>query len=147
MSNLKVIVFFILCSPLFIFSQYAKRIAVWDLESSNISYDKIVTLSNRLRSEMVKTNKFTIIDRSELNKILKEQGIQQTGIVDISTAVRIGKIIGVRYILVGSVNRVGYTKAIDIRMIDVETSVIKKTASLDVDKDYDFLLNNLYKTG
>ena len=46
---------------------------------------------------------FTLIDRTKLEKILKEQEFSQTGIVDETTASKVGKLLGAKGIYTGAV--------------------------------------------
>lgn len=47
-----------------------------------------------------------VYTRKEMEKIFSEQKLQQSGLVDESTLVRLGKLVGVKYIITGSVNNV-----------------------------------------
>jgi TolB-like protein len=69
-------------------------------------------------------NRFKLFERSQLEKILEEQKLGMTGILDASTAAEIGKGIGVDAIVLGSVTRSGSNIAIDARLIDTETAQI-----------------------
>ena len=50
-----------------------------------------------------------VFTRKEMEKIFSEQKFQQSGLVDESTLVRLGKLVGVKYIITGSVNNVDLT--------------------------------------
>lgn len=69
-------------------------------------------------------NRFKLFERSQLEKILEEQKLGMSGILDASTAAEIGKGIGVDAIVLGSVTRSGGNIAIDARLIDTETAQI-----------------------
>lgn len=59
--------------------------------------------ADNLASQLVKTGKFRVIERQQLDKVLSEQNLGESGRVDPSTAARIGKILGVQLIVVGAV--------------------------------------------
>jgi curli biogenesis system outer membrane secretion channel CsgG len=101
-----------------------------------------------LTTELVKIGKFDMFEREQLGAVIKEQNLGASGRVDPSTAARIGKIIGVSYIITGAVTeygqsrgggggggvhvgKTGYHSAVDIRMVDATTSriVFADTAS------------------
>jgi len=101
-----------------------------------------------LTTELVKTGKFDMFERERLSTIIKEQNLGTSGRVDPASAARIGKIIGVNYIITGAVTeygqsrsggggggvnvgKVGYHSAVDIRMVDATTGriVFADTAS------------------
>ena len=76
-----------------------------------------------------------VIERANLQDLLREQRLALTGRVDESSAVEIGKIAGAQYVLHGQVMSLGATLRMDIRAVDVETSeviaVIKKMDQTD----------------
>jgi hypothetical protein len=106
------------------------NIAVMDL-AGNIEKSILDGLSNRLRTELFNTNKYDIFERNELYKILEEQNFQYTGCTETSCAVQIGNIIGVNKIVVGRIDKIGTVYSSDIRLVDVKSSKIEKTATVD----------------
>lgn len=68
---------------------------------------------------------FTVIERDKINFVLQELKLQKSGAVDRSTAVKVGKIIGARYMVFGSIMQLDDKNAITlVRVVDVETSEI-----------------------
>jgi len=104
------------------------RIAVLDLKPKRVSKMMSNAVSDLIRSEMVKSGYFTVLERGQMNEILKEQGFQQTGCTDSSCAVQIGKIVSARKILIGEINRLRNTYLITIRIVDVEKGVSEYSA-------------------
>src|SRR4029077_15665800 len=51
------------------------------------------------------SSKFSVIERDKLNLVLKEQGLAQTGAVDPATAAKVGKLLGVKYIIMGGIDK------------------------------------------
>ena len=49
--------------------------------------------------------KFSVIERDKLNLVLKEQGLAQTGAIDPASAAKVGKILGVKYIILGGIDK------------------------------------------
>ena len=72
---------------------------------------------------------YTIIDRSQLDRIRREQNFQMSGAVDDDTAVSIGKIIGANIIVTGSVDGQGNLRRLRLRALDVQTSQVVGVAS------------------
>ncbi|MEM6794377.1 MAG: CsgG/HfaB family protein [Acidobacteriota bacterium] len=62
-------------------------------------------------TELVKSGKFRVMDREALASVLREKNLALSGDVDPSTAVRAGKLIGVRYLLTGSITEYGIDDA------------------------------------
>ena len=107
------------------------QIAVLDLDPIGVTRSESQTLTDRLRSELVATGAFTVIERAEMDEILKEQGFQQTGCTSDACAVEIGKLLNVRRIVAGSIGKIGSVYTISLRVIDVETGVILATYTED----------------
>lgn len=98
--------------------------------------------SDMLTTALVKTKKYRCFERDKLNSIMKEQKLQMSGAVDPTTAVQVGKLIGVKYIITGAVTEYGvgtsdygaggyvdfgkktYKAAVDVRAVNVETGEI-----------------------
>ena len=55
--------------------------------------------------------KIRLIERKQLESIIGEQKLGASGLVDEATAVKMGKIIGCRYMVVGKVTRFAYKKS------------------------------------
>ena len=90
---------------------------------------------------IVKTNKFEVMDKSLVENKIKAEHLNTTGLIDPDTAKRIGKILGVKYIIYGNVNDVTLSEIgtdlvaggvtvctvkshLILRMMDVETGNI-----------------------
>jgi curli biogenesis system outer membrane secretion channel CsgG len=52
-----------------------------------------------------------LFERKELEKVLGEQKLGSSGLVDESTAVQMGKLVGARYMITGKVTRFAYKKS------------------------------------
>ena len=73
---------------------------------------------------LVKEGRFEVVERGLLKKILNEQKLVMTGVVDESTATKIGKLLGVKVIISGSVMKLENILEINARIIDVENASI-----------------------
>ena len=98
--------------------------------------------SDMLTTALVKTKRYRVYEREKLSSILKEQKLQMSGLVSQSTAVKIGKLIGVKYIITGAVTeygqsqsgfragsygslgKKGYSSSVDVRAVNVQTGEI-----------------------
>ena len=122
----------------------AIRIAVLDFgTSSGLSEMEAVTLTNRLRSMLVKTNSFVVLERGIMDEILTEQGFQQTGCTTTECAVEVGKMLNVQKMVSGTIGKIGSTWTMDISLIDIETSHIEKSFFQDYKGEIDGLLDEM----
>jgi curli biogenesis system outer membrane secretion channel CsgG len=62
-------------------------------------------ISDLLTNRMVQNGTFSIIERSQIAAVLREQNLGASGRVDASTAAEIGRILGVDAVVVGSITR------------------------------------------
>jgi len=60
-------------------------------------------------TELVKSRKFTVIEREKINAIMQEKGLTISGDIDPKTAMQIGKLLGVNYMLTGALTEYGNT--------------------------------------
>ena len=61
-------------------------------------------------TELVKSGKFRVVDREALAALMQEKNLTLSGDVDPKTAVRVGKLLGVNYLLTGAVTEYGVTE-------------------------------------
>lgn len=62
-----------------------------------------------LVTELVKSGKYRVIEREQLAAIMHEKGLSLSGDIDPRTAVKIGKMLGVEYLIAGAVTELGVT--------------------------------------
>ena len=119
------------------------NLAILDLDAVSISTEESVVLTNRLRSEVFSTNRFVLVERNEMNEILKEQGFQLTGCTSSECLVEAGQLLNVNQMIGGSIGKIGNTYTIEIRLIDISTGKILAMAAEDIQGRIDDVL----KTG
>lgn len=64
------------------------------------------SVEDGVMNQLVNMGGAKVYTRKEMEKIFSEQKFQRSGLVDESTLVRLGKLVGVKYIITGSVNNV-----------------------------------------
>jgi hypothetical protein len=78
-----------------------------------------------------------------MDDVLREQGFQQSGCTLTECAVRVGRLLNVQKIVAGSVGKIGRTYAINLSMIDVESSRIERSFNRNYQGEIDGLLEIL----
>ncbi len=73
---------------------------------------------------LVQDGRFEVVERVLLQKILEEQKLGMTGLIDESSSAEIGKILGVKSIISGSVLQLDETIEVNARIINVVTGSI-----------------------
>lgn len=99
------------------------RIAVLDIEGDD------GTIRDSIIATIWEKTSFKIIERSDLDKLLAEQGIQFKDIIDENTKVDLGKIKGVEGLLLGKVIKaetgaLSRSRTVSIKLVDVESGDI-----------------------
>ncbi len=105
-------------------SQYKPYIAVFQFEDANVKTKELgvgETLTEMLVTALIKSNRFNVMERVQLQKIMGEQSLSQTGAVDTETAIQVGKLAGLEAVVVGSVSKLKSAIEGDARLIEVET--------------------------
>jgi len=98
-------------------------------------------LTQRITTELIKTNEYIVLERSQIKRILREQKFQSSGVCsDISCAVEVGKVVGAKYVVLGTVSKFGKTYTLDARLVDVESSVSVRSGDYTTSKAIDNLL-------
>jgi len=85
-------------------------------------------LADQLTHEIVSTSGLKVAERSRLKDVLKEQELLQQGIADPTTAAKVGRLLLVDAVLIGSITGKGDKTEIYLRLVDSETALILKTA-------------------
>jgi len=122
------------------------KIAVLNLKNANgVTPEDAELISDRLRNEFFSTGTVDVMERGQMQEILKEQGFQTSGTTctDEGCIVAMGKLLGVRRIIIGSVGKLGSLYMINIRGINVESGKVEKVVSEDVKGNIDKLVELL----
>ncbi|UCH62825.1 MAG: hypothetical protein JSU77_13755 [Fidelibacterota bacterium] len=129
--------------PAAISAQAKESYAVLDLEGRGISALEAATLTDRMRSELVKTGAVMVVERGQMQQILGEQDFQMTGCTSDECAVEIGQMLGVTKMVAGSIGKIGATFTVDLRTINVGTGAIINTMTRDYRGEIDGLLTQI----
>jgi len=81
-------------------------------------------IADLLITDMASNQKVRLVDRDRIQTVLQEQNLVKSGSIDPQTAVRVGKILGAQYAVVGTFMNVSGQMVLTGRTIDVETTEI-----------------------
>lgn len=136
-------------TPTSAFAQAKVRVAVMNFENNSTwSWwgDNLgKAAADELATQLVQTGKFTVLERRELDNILREQNLGASGAVTAATAAKVGKLLGVQLMLTGSITAfsikrttiglrgIGGTYAnaeskVDARLVNTETGEVMVVA-------------------
>lgn len=94
---------------------------------SQVIYEYIVDVVNR-------TGKYTLVERSALQAAVKEMEISASGMIDDTTAARIGKLAGAELILISNLIVDDSITYLSTRIVSVESGQVKNTAMLQAEE-------------
>ena len=107
-------------------------IAINDLVSKGLDQSDADLITDRLRSELIQIGTFRVLERDQMQTILKEQGFQKSGACNESACiVEIGQLLGVQQMIAGTIGKIGSTYTFSIRMINVGSGEIMNAYSQD----------------
>jgi len=121
-----------------------KRLAVVDfIDKTDYGKGRLgIAAADILEGELQRSDKFTMVSHSGMDEVLNLQAVGQSGVLDASTAVQAGRLVGANAIVNGSVSEFGIKKSgvsvpgiigtrtlvaravVDIHLIDGTTGVI-----------------------
>ncbi len=97
--------------------QKKKRVAVMNFDYSTVhsgvsgifgqNVDVGSGISDLLVDRLVRSGVYSVIERNALDKVLREQNFSNSDRADASTAAKIGKVLGVDAIIIGSITQFG----------------------------------------
>lgn len=97
-------------------------VAVIDLKNISVTGECAILLSDALRAEMFKYERYKVMNRENMQEIMGEQAFQASGLCDDNECyVEMGEMLGVQKIVTGSIGKLGSTYSLTVKMIDVET--------------------------
>lgn len=94
-------------------------IAIYDFTPVNVPAQYSKTCSEWIQTAMA-NSPFTVIERSQLKKVLGEVELQMSGLVDQEGAVKVGKMLSANKVMIGSLSKIGGKYVLDGRIVDVE---------------------------
>lgn len=102
------------------------KVAVLDFQQqgsfSNQDVGKIV--AEWFTTSLVEAGRFEVIERRLMQQILQEQKMGSSGLLDPASASRLGKLLGVKTVVTGTVQNYERTYELNVRLINVETGAI-----------------------
>jgi TolB-like protein len=120
--------FFILGTFLVAQDETRPTVAILDFEGQDISVQEVQTLTERMRTEIGNTNAVRLIERKAIESIMAEQGLAQSGCVTDECAAEVGQLLGVQFMINGSIGKIGDSFTIDVKMFSVETGATERSA-------------------
>lgn len=94
---------FILSFTEIAYASQQKSIGILTFKNVSIRRGLEQVVTDSLVSELSKNENFNVIDRVNLGEVLNEQGLGRTGIISKDSAVQMGRIVGINYLVTGTI--------------------------------------------
>jgi Curli production assembly/transport component CsgG len=107
--------------------------AVMRFESVGMDSGVSMVITDIFTNQIQANGKYRVMERSQMNRILSEQGFQNSGACSSTEcAVEIGRLLSIDKMFVGSIGRLGESWVINIRIISIQTGEILSNVSKQV---------------
>jgi TolB-like protein len=107
----------------------APSIAVMSLVGQGVDSTSALIVTDALSDELMKSGKFRVMERTQMEKILAEQGFQQSGGCDgTECAIEVGKLLSVDHMVVGCLGKLGESYTLNARVVDITTGEVVGSA-------------------
>lgn len=104
----------------------------FDYAGSNLELEALQKgLAQMLIADLAGSAPVQVVERTRLEAVLSEHKLAASGKIDPVTAARVGKLLGARYLVLGSYFDVLKTFRVDARIVEVETGKIIKALGAD----------------
>lgn len=87
-------------------------------------------ISETITSDLLTLGGLVVVERLQLWKVMEEQALQLTGAVDDETVVKIGKLLGADYLIVGAFQKMGDTLRLTARFVEAESGSIMQSTKI-----------------
>ncbi len=109
-------------APKFFLKQEERTLAVATFDPQGVSANDAAIISDMLRNRLIKEGAFNIIEKANMDKVLAEQAFQQSGCTSSECAVKLGKVLNVKYLVVGTFGKLLDRYVVSMRVVDIETA-------------------------
>ena len=101
-----------------------------DIEGNEITEGKI--LADELVSVLSKETNIKIVDRKNLDKVLKEQELQMLGLTDLESSKKVASVLNVEGIICGTITELDDFKHINAKLIDANNSLVIESFNVKI---------------
>ncbi len=128
-------VLFVLLLSFRLFASEKISMAVYDFDARSVPPAIGDSVTDFVQTSLYETGKFNMMDRKNVQKILKEQMFQKTGCSSTDCAVEAGRILNVSNMVLGSVSKLGQRYVISLQLVDVEQGKISISDKVETDSE------------
>jgi TolB-like protein len=119
-----------------------KTAAVMDFNViSGMDKNEALALTNKFRASFANTKSYVVLERSDMDRILKEQDFKLSDACNSENcAVEVGQLLAAEKIVTGDIGKIGKTYSINIKLVDISKGTVDKTVNREYKGELDGLL-------
>lgn len=102
------------------------RVAVLDFAGHGLSSGEAAGFSDLLRARLFQIGNCGVVERSEIEPLLREQSLQSSGLVAPESAIKLGKLLKAERVVIGSLGRRGERRFADARIVSPRTGAAER---------------------
>jgi hypothetical protein len=103
-------------------------VAVFEFETEGVDKSVSRPITESIRREIVKSGKYELIDRSDMNRTFGDKKFQSSGCISGKCIVEAGKLLGVDKIVTGSVSKLGNTYFLSLQLANAKSGKIEESS-------------------
>jgi hypothetical protein len=117
-------------------------LAIYGIKGIGIEHDLALTIQEHLESNLPGYSNYTIVSRNDMEKVISENRLQQTGIcIDDACVLKAGALLGVDELITGTISHLGNTYNIVLKLITVDSGTIVSSVNTQYSGPVDSLLS------
>lgn len=102
------------------------RLAILNFEAKGVPQDVADVCMNSMSNALANFDYITLVERKQIESVIKEQQFQMSDLTDEKTSVRVGKLLNANIVLSCSIGKLGTSMILTARLLDVETGKVIK---------------------
>ena len=119
-------------------------VAVVPISARSVDSASVAVVEDAISSELLKSQKVRVMERVQMDRILREQGFQQTMACDQGNCtVEIGRLLSVNLLLTGSLGKIGNVYSLSLRLVDVGTGEVTSSVTKSQKGDIETVLTEM----
>ncbi len=103
-------------------------VAILTMESAGLPSGDAQFITELVRAAAVQRGYWRVVEREELTRVLSEQALSLAGCFEAKCAIRVGRMLGARYVVTGSCNIMDNVPVAVEKLIEVETGRVLRMA-------------------
>lgn len=115
-----------------------ETIAIMDLKPIGVSKSLAEAVSENIRTMLIISEAFQVVEREQLGKILAEHNLSQSGVTENQDAVKIGGLAESNLIMIGSITKMFDSYTINARLLNVKSGVCALAQKVAINSEAEF---------